>query len=261
MTRQPALFVAHGSPMVAIQDDGWSRALSSWGKAAPRPKAIVAISAHWESRAPARVSSSPRPGVIHDFGGFPDALYELDYPAPGDPALAGRIVELLNGAFIAAESDPARGLDHGVWVPLRFLHPAADIPVVEISLPIPRPATELLALGAALAPLRDEGVLLMGSGGIVHNLRRLDWEHKDGATPGWAREFDGWIAAQLAGGDHDALADYRTRAPHPELAVPTTEHFDPLLVIAGAAGGHARPGTLFTGFHHGSLSMRSVVYS
>jgi len=172
--RSPALFVSHGSPMIAIEDDPWGRALGGFAARLPRPRAAVVVSGHFEEREPVRVTASAAPETIHDFYGFPDALYRIRYPAPGDPALARRVAALLGGAGFAAELDPSRGLDHGAWVPLRFLYPDATVPVVQVSQPAPRSPETMLALGAALAPLRDDGVALVGTGGVVHNLRRID---------------------------------------------------------------------------------------
>jgi 4,5-DOPA dioxygenase extradiol len=259
VVRAPVVFISHGSPSVAIEDDGFTRALSDWGARLQRPRGFVIVSAHWEARGAVRVSSHPRPPVIHDFRGFPEPLYALDYPAPGDPGLAGEVLDLLSSAGLDAIADPARGRDHGAWVPLRLLRPAADVPVVEVSLPRPRTPHRMLELGRALAPLRDGGVVVLGSGGVVHNLELLRFEEKQAPVDAWAAAFDAWVADRLAAQDADALAGYRERAPHAGRAVPTSEHFDPLLVAASAR----RPGdgleTLFEGFHYGNLSMRSLV--
>jgi len=255
----PAVFVAHGSPMVALDDDEYTRALRGLGARQPRPRAIACVSAHWQLAGPVRVTAHPRPPLIYDFGGFPDALYRLSYPAPGAPDVAAEIVALLGAAGIAAALDPARGLDHGVWVPLRHAVPAADIPIVAVSLPAVAP-NELLALGRALAPLRDRGVLLLGSGGIVHNLGRLHPDQHGAPIAPWARAFDHWVRARLETRDLAALADYRRAAPHAALAVPTTEHFDPLLVVAGSTGSDDQVTDVFVGFQHGTLSLRCVAF-
>lgn len=255
--RPAVLFVSHGSPMAALDDDDYTRALGAWAVAQPRPRAVVVVSAHWETPGAVRVTASPAPGTIHDFSGFPAALYTLRYPAPGAPELAAALVQRLGTAGIAAALDPARGLDHGVWVPLRLLYPRADRPVVAVSLPRPATPETLRALGAALEPLRAEGILVLGSGGVVHNLGELDPRPVGAAVPPWAREFDRWVGERLAEGDVEALMGYARRAPHAARAVPTTEHFDPLLVALGAAGTDRRVVHVYEGFRHGSLSLRS----
>jgi 4,5-DOPA dioxygenase extradiol len=257
----PVLFVSHGSPMVALEEDGYSEALRRWSTDVPRPAAIVVVSAHWQVPRPVRVATSRALATIHDFYGFPPELYALRYAASGAPELATAVVERLQDAGIAAEPDPGRGLDHGAWVPLRFLYPHADVPVVAVSLAAPARPRELLALGAALAPLREQGILLFGSGGVVHNLGRLDRRGGTAPVAGWAQTFDDWVRDRLGAGDVDALVAYERAAPHAALAVPTSEHFDPLLVAVGAAAGDHRVGDVYEGFRYGSLSMRSLTLS
>jgi 4,5-DOPA dioxygenase extradiol len=256
--RAPALFVSHGSPMIAIEDDPWGHALTAFGASEPRPRAAVVVSGHFEAPEPVRVTASAEPATIHDFYGFPDALYRIRYPAPGDPALARRVVELLETAGTSAALDPSRGLDHGAWVPLRFLYPDARVPVLEVSQPAPRTPERMLAIGAALAPLRDDGVAVVGTGGVVHNLRRIDpAADAAGRVEPWAREFDAWFADRLDAMDLEALTDYRRRAPHAALAVPTPDHFDPVFAVLGAAGAGESPTTIYEGFRYGTISMRS----
>ena len=270
MPCMPVLFVSHGSPMLALDAEWgpgeWSKVLRVWGSGFS-PKAIVAISAHWEGDGDGviRVTASPQPGILHDFGGFPPELYRLEYPAPGDPALGERLVVRLREAGLASESDAQRALDHGVWVPLRAAFPAAQVPVVQISLPRPRTPATLVRLGRALAPLRDEGVLLMASGGLVHNLALLDWEHPDpqvagqAGPPAWAQAFEVWMRTAVEDGDLEALIAAPRLAPSFHMAVPTTEHLDPLYVAIGAAGNDS-PAMLFEGWQHGSLSLRAWVW-
>jgi 4,5-DOPA dioxygenase extradiol len=247
--------------MVALEEDDYTEALQRWPASIRRPDAIVVVSAHWQAPRPVRVATSPAPPTIHDFYGFPPELYALRYAPPGAPVLASAIVERLREAGIAAEADPGRGLDHGAWVPLRFLYPRAEVPVVALSLAAPARPSELLAVGQALAPLREQGVLVFGSGGVVHNLGRLD--RRGGAAPvvGWAQAFDDWVRDRLDAGDVDALTAYGRVGPHASLAVPTSEHFDPLLVTLGAAAGDRRVSELYAGFRFGSLSMRSFTLS
>ncbi|GLH72488.1 dioxygenase [Geothrix limicola] len=239
--------------MLALDGGAWGEAISALGRSLPPVRAILVCSAHWEAPGPFRVSSAERPGVMHDFGGFPESLYALDYPAPGSPELAAEVVTLLTDAGWEAVLDPRRPLDHGAWVPLRYLAPEARIPVVQLSLPVPRSPEQLLAAGRALAPLRERGVLILGSGGIVHNLRRLDWAEGSGPQP-WAAAFEGWIRERLAQRDEAALADWR-QAPGAAESVPTSEHLDPLFVALGATGGPPSP--LFERWQLGSLSLTS----
>ncbi len=257
MSRFPACFVSHGAPTAALDDDAYTGALAGFAREQPEPAAIVVVSAHWEAHGPVRVNAAAEPALIYDFGGFPDALYRLSYPAPGSPELAAEIGGLLGEAGIAHTEETARGWDHGVWVPLRLLYPEAAAPVVEISLPLPRTPAVVMALGAALAPLRDRGVLLFGSGGIVHNLRRLRFGEKDAPVDDWAAAFDAWVRVRLEQLDAAGLASYADAAPHAALAVPTTEHFDPLFFVLGACGDADRCSAIFEGFEYGSLSMRS----
>jgi len=249
----PALFVSHGAPSAALDDDDYTRALGAWARSRPRPRAIVVVSAHGEAQGPTRVSSAARPDLIYDFYGFPPELYQLTYPAPGAPDLSREVAAALEAAGAEPVLDGVRGWDHGVWVPLRLLYPAADVPVVQVSLPVPRSPSSLAQMGAALKPFREHGTLLLGTGGIVHNLRRLDGE----ATLPWAAAFDAWVAERLERLDVEALQDYETTAPHADLAVPTSEHFDPLFFVLGSRDPRDRVETIYEGFRLGSLSLRS----
>jgi 4,5-DOPA dioxygenase extradiol len=256
--RLPAVFLAHGSPMVAVELDDFTDALRRFGSSTPRPRAIVVVSAHWEAPGPVRVTAAERPPQIYDFSGFPPELYDVRYPAPGDPTLAAEIVKLLADAGIPAALDPKRGLDHGAWVPLHHAFPAADIPVVQVSLPTTRTPEDIAAVGKALAALRDRSVLLAGSGGIVHNLRRVRFDDKRAPVDAWAKEFDGWVAERAQRLDLTGLATYAGRAPQAALAVPTSEHFDPLFFVLGAGVPGDRVASFYEGFHHGNLSMRCL---
>jgi 4,5-DOPA dioxygenase extradiol len=228
MATMPVLFQAHGAPPL-LDDPGWIAELADWAKALPRPRAIVVVSAHWEAHPLAIGATRPVP-LIYDFYGFPEKFYKLAYPSPGAPDVAARIRDLLDTAGIAHVDEPERGLDHGTYVPLMCMYPAADIPVLQISLPSQDPK-QLFAVGRALAPLRAEGVLLVGSGFITHNLRALRLPE----VPQWSRDFDAWAGDVIARHDHDALIDYRAKAPGVRESLPTHEHFVPLLVAAGAA--------------------------
>lgn len=251
--RLPALFISHGSPMTALEPGQVGERLAALAQALPRPHAIVVASAHWPAARP-QVGAAVRPDTVHDFGGFPQALYELRYPAPGAPELAQRAAGLIARAGLAPAIDPQRGLDHGVWVPLRLLYPQADIPVVPVSIqPALGPAHQL-AVGRALAPLRDEGVLLIGSGSITHNLH--DWRRyrQDEEAP-YVRPFIRWIEDRLAEEDVPALLDYRQRAPEAARAHPTDEHLLPLYFAMGAAGTPMRARRIDAGIDAGFLAM------
>ncbi|HEY3272074.1 MAG TPA: class III extradiol ring-cleavage dioxygenase [Geothrix sp.] len=252
----PTLFLAHGSPMLALEGGAWGEAVSALGHQLPPLRAILVCSAHWEAPGPFRLSSAEVPGVMHDFGGFPEALYSLDYPAPGSPGLAAEAAGLLKAAGLEAGLEDQRPLDHGAWVPLRYLAPKADVPVVQLSLPRPRTPEMLMAAGRALAPLRQSGVLILGSGGVVHNLRRLDWQDASGPQP-WALAFQGWVQERLAAWDVAALSNWR-KAPGAAESVPTSEHLDPLFVALGAA--EAVPEPVFEGWQLGSLSLASYQF-
>jgi 4,5-DOPA dioxygenase extradiol len=245
--------------MNALRDNAFTHFLGALAPSLRSPRAILAVSAHWE-RAPIAVTASPHPVTIHDFWGFPEELHRLRYPAPGSPALAALAIELLAVAGFEPDVDPERGLDHGTWAPLLRLLPAADVPVVQLSLPADLPLSRLPEIGMALAPLRDEGVLVLGSGNLVHNLRSVDFHDERAPVAAWAREFDAWAAERLREGDRDALSSPWERQPHGRLAHPTLEHYAPLLVVLGAAGDGA-VSFPFEGFEHGTISLRCVRFS
>jgi 4,5-DOPA dioxygenase extradiol len=260
MLRAPALFVAHGSPTFGLDAGEYGNTLRRFGRRIPRPAAIVVASAHWEAPWPIRVTAAARPPLIYDFSGFPRALYELQYSAPGSPSLAAEVVRLLSEDGLSAASDPRRGWDHGVWIPLRLLYPAADVPIVEVSLPIPRDPETVLRMGAALAPLRRRNVLLVGSGGLVHNLGLARLDRPDGRVDEWARQFDEWVRQRVERREKDEIARYRERAPHAALAVPASEHFDPLLFALGAAEESDATEEVSSGFQFSNLSLTSLAF-
>jgi 4,5-DOPA dioxygenase extradiol len=252
--RMPVLFAAHGAPML-LDDEAWVGELAGWAKALPKPRSILMVSAHWEAR-PTTLGATTTLPLVYDFYGFPERFYEIQYASPGAPELAARVRGLLGGAGIAVADDPKRGLDHGAYVPLMCMYPSADVPVLQMSMPS-LDAKELFALGRALAPLRDEGVLVVGSGFLTHNLRAL----RAGGLPSWASEFDAWTAEVTARNDVDALLDFEKRAPGAALAHPRTEHFVPVVVAAGAASaGGERPTFPIEGFWMGPFSKRSLQY-
>jgi 4,5-DOPA dioxygenase extradiol len=251
----PAIFIAHGSPLL-LDDDGWVAELAAWARALPRPRAVLMLSAHWEERPVTLGATRPVP-LVYDFYNFPERYYQVTYPAPGAPELAARVRGLLSAAGEPVADDSERGLDHGAYVPMVAMYPQADVPVLQASLPT-MDARALFALGRALAPLRREGILIVGSGFLTHNMRALD-PRPSATTPAWAAEFDAWTADVLARRDVDALVDYRARAPGVRLALPTHEHFVPVTVAMGAAIDDA-PAVSFpiTGFMAGSFTRRSV---
>ncbi|HVR43148.1 MAG TPA: class III extradiol ring-cleavage dioxygenase [Thermoanaerobaculia bacterium] len=251
--RAPSVFVSHGAPDLALQRNAATEALAQFGRTIRAPRAVLVVSAHWMTRG-IRVGGSAHPETIHDFGGFPRELFELRYPAPGDPALAARVATLLGEASFAAEIDPERGLDHGAWVPLRLLFPEPSIPVVPISIPAREPGASLLAAGRALAPLREEGILLLGSGTIVHNLATIAFGDDDATTPAWASSFDEWTWEAVRARDAAALLEL-DRRPEAPLAAPTPEHFVPLLFPLGALAPEERVEPIHRGFMYGTLSM------
>ena len=245
MTRLPSLYVSHGAT---------GTRLAELAAMLPRPRAIVVASAHYLARSP-RVGGAAQPETVHDFGGFPPALYQLRYPAPGDPALADEVAQRLEEAGLPAAVDASRGLDHGVWVPLRLMYPAADIPVVPLSIqPHGGPAHQL-AVGRALAPLREDGVLVIGSGSITLNLHDLAADSGAEREAPYVQPFIRWIEQRLAEGDTAALLDYRRQAPFAERAHPTDEHLLPLFVALGAAGEGAQALRLDAGIDLGILAM------
>jgi len=252
--RMPAIFLAHGSPPL-LDDAQWVSELGGWARALPRPKSVLMISAHW-TEAPVTLGATKTVPLVYDFYGFPQRYYDVKYAAPGAPDLARRVRELLGGRVA---QDPQRGLDHGAYVPLVAMYPAADVPVLQISIPTMEPAP-LIDLGRRLAPLRREGVLLVGSGFLTHNLGALG-SGGGGSPPAWASEFDAWTAEALARRDEDALADYRAKAPGVRMALPTHEHFVPVLVALGASLAASDAVTFpITGFTYGSFTKRSVQF-
>jgi 4,5-DOPA dioxygenase extradiol len=254
--RVPSVFLAHGSPLTVL-DKAFGAALKAFVSRQKRLRAIVAVSAHWQAAGSVRVTSSPRPTLIYDFMGFPGWVYQLAYPCPGDRSVAQAVAILLEREGFEARLDPDRGLDHGVWVPLSLAVPDANIPVVQVSLPLPSAPDTLIRLGRALAPLRSEDILLVGTGGIVHNLARVQMDTPDGVSEPWAEEFDRWAHERATVIDTGALADYGRLGPHAGAAVPTSEHFDPLLFVMGTALPNDSLLDLYEGFRYGTLSLRS----
>jgi 4,5-DOPA dioxygenase extradiol len=251
----PVIFLAHGAP-VLLDDAGWVGDLSAWAKRLGRPKSILMVSAHWEKR-PATLGATRTVPLVYDFYGFPERYYQVTYPSPGAPELAKRVKELFAARSIPTSDAPGRGLDHGAYVPLVAMYPEANVPVLQLSLPSLEPK-ELFEMGRALAPLRNEGVLIVGSGFLTHNMR---FAFRPG-TPDWAREFDTWAKETLEKGDVDGLVGFEERAPSAKLALPSTEHFVPVIVAAGAASESSlKPSFPITGWWmDGAFTKRSVQF-
>lgn len=251
--RQPALFIGHGAPIHALQDNPLTRSWIALGRRLPRPRAILSISAHWETKG-VLITAAEHPRTIHDFYGAPQALYDITYPAPGDPALA-KAIETRLAAFRARADLDGWGLDHGTWSVLKFLFPQADVPVLQLSLDLRRTPAEHYEIGKALAGLRDEGVLIMGTGNIVHNLRLLD--PRSLAPLPWAKTFDDGVASRIISGDHASLIDYLGIGPEAALAVPEPDHYLPLLYVL-ATQEPQEPVSVFNQVIVGPLSMTSA---
>jgi len=252
--RLPALFLGHGSPMNAVAQNAHTRAWQRLGHSIGIPRAILVISAHWYTRG-TFVTGEPAPKTIHDFGGFPDALYQIVYPAAGAPALAADVAARLNGFGARVRTD--WGLDHGAWSVLVHMYPAADVPVIQLSLDATRPWSDQYAIGAAISGLRENGVLVLGSGGIVHNLGRVDGRPA-AAPPEWAQRFDDWVCERAVAGDDAALADRTGFDDAGRLAVPSPDHYLPLLTVLGTRRGDETVTIPYRGFELGTISLTAV---
>jgi 4,5-DOPA dioxygenase extradiol len=257
MQTLPTLFVSHGSPMHALDAGDAGRAWAAFAARLAKPRAVLIASAHWDTSLP-MLTGAPRLTTIHDFSGFPPPLYALRYDAPGAPALAERAVALLRDAGMAAGIDGCRGIDHGAWVPLRFMYPDVDVPVVQLSVQTARGVASHWQLGRALAPLADEGVLIVGSGHATHNLR--DWRAAGAAPLAYAQHFADWIAERIAANEPQALAEYRSLEADGARAHPTEEHFVPLMVAWGAAREGARAERFYQGIEGAALAMDAYAF-
>lgn len=253
--RMPLVFLGHGTPMNAIEDTEFNRGWSELGRTLPRPQAILVVSAHWVTRGTTLVDVSAVPGTIHDFGGFPQALYQQQYDAMGHPALAREVVSLL--ASHHAEEDDRWGLDHGAWTVLKFLYPKPDVPVLQLSIDMTRDLKEHLEIGRLLSDLRNRGVLILGSGNVVHNLRALRF---GGKPHDWAIEFDELFADRLTDRDFSGLADRNKLGSLLKMAHPTLDHYIPALTIAGASDDRDQLTYMNDSFDLGALSMRSYIF-
>jgi 4,5-DOPA dioxygenase extradiol len=266
MATWPSLFISHGSPMMALMPTPAHEFFRGLGAMIERPQAILCVSAHWESERPT-VSTAAVPETIYDFGGFPDELYQMHYPAPGAPELAEQVAGLLADAGLPCDRDAGRGLDHGAWIPLLLSYPEADIPLTQLSIQPHLGPAHQYAVGQALATLRRSGVLILGSGAITHNLRDVYQRRTaglpvDGPSPEWATAFEAWVSDKVEAGAMADLVDYRALAPHAAMAHPRDEHFLPLLTAAGAAGavGGGAGRTMHRSFEWGSLGMTAYAF-
>lgn len=252
----PTLFLSHGSPMHALEPGAVRAVWEDLARSLPRPKALLIASAHWETNLP-MLTGNAKPETIHDFYGFPRPLYRIRYPAPGAPEIGARALALLKNAGFTAAIDGCRGLDHGAWSPLLHMYPHADIPVLQVSVQTELGPRHHLALGRALAPLAHEGVLLIGSGHMTHNLR----ERRDGPPAAYALEFQAWVKQRIDEHDFDTLAAYRSLTPHGIRAHPTDEHFLPLFVALGAAGDDYHAKRVYDAIETGALAMDAYLFS
>ncbi|NKQ53255.1 dioxygenase [Amycolatopsis sp. K13G38] len=253
MSATPVLYLSHGAPPLA-DDPLWTSQLAEWSAGLPKPKAILVVSAHWEE-APLTVGATTTVPLVYDFWGFPEHYYQVTYPAPGAPELAAKVRKLLHSPQTPVHEAPERGLDHGAYVPLVEMYPDADVPVLQVSMPSLDPRV-LFELGRKLKPLRDEGVLIIGSGFFTHNLSAMR-VGTHGQPPQWSTEFDQWGNDMLRAGDLDALLDFERKAPAAQLAHPRIEHFAPLFVSLGAGIEDAKPETVIDGYWYG-LAKRSI---
>jgi len=252
--RIPALFVSHGAPTLALEPGSTRGFLAQLGATFDRPKAILVISAHWETPLPV-ISSARRPETIHDFSGFPETLYAMRYATPGAPDLAARAAQLLATAGLQADATAERGLDHGAWVPLMLMYPEADIPVTQLSVQNTLGPAHHWRMGEILRPLRDEGVLIIGSGSVTHNLSEFGRHRYDSQPPSWVSEFNDWLHDAISSSDPSVLNDYRVRAPHAVRNHPTEEHLLPLFAAAGAGTPGSAPQRLHAGYTYGVIGM------
>ncbi len=254
----PSIFIGHGNPMNAIQDNAFTQHLRQLGERIERPTAVLVVGAHWLTRGESFVSTNANPSTIHDFGGFPEELFAVQYPAPGAPDAARVAAALVTSVKVHEDHD--MGLDHGAWSILRHIFPQADVPVFQLSIDWGRSTAYHCALAQELQGLRDKGVLILGSGNVVHNLGRLNWQEGEQAAPyDWALEFDAFVARNVANGDHRALVNYTALGSIAQLAHPTNDHYLPLLYTLGASDKGAPITEIHTGMDMGSISMRSFL--
>jgi 4,5-DOPA dioxygenase extradiol len=258
----PTLFVSHGSPLLAVVDSAARRFLQNLGPRLPAPTSVIAVSAHYDTPA-VEITAAAQPETIHDFGGFPDALYRLQYPAPGNPELARDVAARLNAAGISARVERSRGLDHGAWIPLMLMLPAADVPVLQMSIGTRRSPEQHFAMGRALRPLRESGALILGSGGATHNLAlyaHARGRRDESAPPEWVEAFNEWTAGAIAARRFDELFRYAELAPYAAQNHPTPEHYLPLFVTLGAALDDEPGVRIHSSYDRGLLSLDAYAF-
>lgn len=255
--RMPALFIGHGNPMNALLDNAFTRSLRTLGEKIERPQAVLVVSAHWLTQGGSYVSTNPDPETIHDFGGFPDELFQVQYRAPGAPGKAKEVVA--NVTSVKVHEDHEMGLDHGTWTILKHIFPKADIPVFQLSIDWGKSTAYHYALAQELRALRDKGVMIIGSGNIVHNLGRVKWNESDPAPYDWNIEFDRFVKENVASGDHQALVDYEKLGAVARMAHPTNDHYLPLLYTVGVRDKSDQLSEIYAGLEMGSISMRSFL--
>jgi 4,5-DOPA dioxygenase extradiol len=252
---QPAIFIGHGNPMNALEENSCTLAWRQLGQTNPRPRAVLAISAHWFISG-TQITANRFPATIHDFGGFPQELYEVQYPAPGDPNLTRRVQSMLKP--LPVQMDESWGLDHGTWSVLRHMYPEADVPVIQLSIDAQKPASWHFDLGRRIAPLRSEDILVLGSGNLVHNLQKYSWQKKTEAPYDWAVRFEMQVREMMLSGEFEPLVDYEAMGTDAHLAVPTPDHYLPLLYILGCRQNDEPLSFPVEGFDGGSISMLGV---
>ena len=257
--RMPAVFLSHGAPTLAIDDGDTNHFLRNYARRLGKPRAVVLMSAHFDAPK-ATITAGKSPPTIHDFGGFPHALYKLSYPAPGDPSLSRRIAGLLAADGVPVELDNRRGFDHGAWIPMLLMFPDADIPLVQLSLDVSRDPAWHYRLGELLRPLRDEGVLIVGSGGATHNLNEISWPGQCRQPPPWARDFSDWLDTAIEQGRTKDVLEYRERAPFAARNHPTEEHILPLAFVLGASFDDEVRRRVHESWDYGSLSMNTYQF-
>lgn len=257
--RAPALFISHGAPNVLVERGPWQTAIEMIGREY-KPRAVIVMSAHWRSRVGFEIANQPTFETIHDFSGFAEELKRFAYPAKGDEDIAQQCVDLIQGAAMTTRLEKTRGLDHGAYVPLHFLYPKYDVPVIPIAISARATPQEIFRVGEILAPLRNDGVMIIGSGGMVHNLGELTWEQpSEIKADSWAQDFEGWVMTALMDRDFAALCDFSENAPHAKKAHPTTEHFAPLFFTAGAVSAWGEEvEEIYRGWAYKNLSMTCV---
>ncbi|MFX0016341.1 MAG: DODA-type extradiol aromatic ring-opening family dioxygenase [Candidatus Hermodarchaeota archaeon] len=264
--RTPAVFIGHGAPLNIIWETNYRTNLQKFAKSITQPLSILIVSAHWEQNIPLQVTSASQPKIIYDYYGFPEEMYQIQYNPPGNAILAKKIVNTLNTSSVTAQFNDTRGLDHGAWIPLKIMYPEANIPLLQLSIPIPRNSKKLFKIGQILSDFRKEGVMLLGSGNLVHNLSHVFQQMRMGKfdfsnwstapEEKWAKETDDWIKEQLNNNNFDDLLDSINIAPHFRYAAPTTEHFDPLYFVLGSLDKQEGITYIHEGFEGGSISMR-----